>query len=166
MGSWTGTGRALPVSLLTILLGAAADPAFADLTIFAGSASTTPRTTVGAALGLSLQPVGVEFEYGDTPADPHTARPALSTGLFNLVLGASLSTDRRVLVYGSVGGGVYRERLGGYARTDLAASGGGGIYLRLTGPFRVRFDYRLFVLRGNSLHRRPRRAYAALSVAF
>lgn len=166
MGGWTGTGRALPVSLLTILLGAAADPAFADLTIFAGGASTTPRTIIGAALGLSLQPVGVEFEYGSTSADPHTGRPALSTGLFNLVAGASLSADRGVLVYGSVGGGMYRERLEGHARTDLAASGGGGIYFRLTGPFRVRFDYRLFVLRGDSPHRRARRAYAALSVAF
>jgi len=166
MGGWTGTGCALPVSLLMILLGSAANPAFADLTIFAGSASTTPRTTLGAALGLSLQPVGVEFEYSATPADPHTGRPALRTGLFNLVAGTSLSADRRVLVYGSVGGGMYRERLDEHARTDLAASGGGGIYFRLTGPFRVRFDYRLFVLRGDGLHRRARRAYAALSVAF
>ena len=169
MVGWTGAGagarRALRVALLTLLLGAGADRAFADLTVFAGSTTTGPRTTFGAALGLSLQPVGVEFEYGGTPADRIAGRPALRTGLFNLLVGTS-STDRRVQVYGSFGGGMYRERLEGPARTGLAASAGGGIYVRLNGPFRVRFDYRLFVLRGDSAHRRSRRAYAALNVAF
>lgn len=165
MGGWTGAGPALPAALLAILLGVGADRAFADLTVFAGSTTTSPRATLGAALGLSLQPVGVEFEYGGTPADPLAGRPALRTGLFNLVIGTRLS-DRRIQVYGSAGGGLYRERLEGYARTDFAVSGGGGLYLRLTGPFRVRLDYRLFVLRGAGPDRRLRRAYAALSVAF
>lgn len=162
----TGAGRALRVALLMLLPGAGADQAFADLTVFAGSATTGPRKTFGAALGLSLQPVGVEFEYGGTPADGLTGRPALRTGLFNLLVGTALSTDRPVQVYGSVGGGVYRERPQGPSRTGLAASAGGGIYFRLNGPFRVRFDYRLFMLRGDSTHRRSRRAYAALSMAF
>ena len=166
MGDWTGAERTLRVALLTLLLGAGADRAFADLTVFAGSTTTSPRTTLGAALGLSLQPVGVEFEYGGTPADPLAGRPALRTGLFHLVIGTPSSADRRMQVYGSAGGGLYRERLEGYARTDFVVSGGGGLYFRLTGPFRVRFDYRLFVLRGAGPDRRPRRAYAALSVAF
>ena len=154
------------MALLAILPGAAADRAFADMTVFAGGIPTTPRTTIGAALGLSLQPVGVEFEYGSTPADQVAGKPALRTGLFNLLVGTPFRSGRRIQVYGSVGAGVYREGLAEHARTDLAASGGGGIYLRLAGPFRLRLDYRLLALRGSTFQRRLRRAYAGLNVAF
>ena len=166
MGGWTGTGRVVTVALLAILPGAAADRAFADMTVFAGGIPTPPRTTLGAALGLSLQPVGVEFEYGSTPADRVAGKPALRTGLFNLLVGTPLRSDRRFQVYGSVGAGVYREGLAEHTRSDLAASGGGGIYLRLAGPFRLRLDYRLLALRGSALQRRLRRAYAGFNVAF
>ena len=166
MGDWTAAGRALPVALLTLLIGTCADPAFADLTVFAGGATTPPRATFGAALGLSLQPVGLEFEYGDTPADPLTENPALRTGLFNLVLGAALRRGGRIRVYGAVGAGAYRERLAERSRTDLAVSAGAGIHFHLAGPFGIRLDYRLFALRGNPVDRRPRRVYAGLGMAF
>ena len=68
--------RALPVALLVMLLGGAADRAFADMTVFAGGATTPRRATFGAALGLSLQPVGLEFEYSHTPADRLAGIPA------------------------------------------------------------------------------------------
>ncbi len=157
---------ALPAALLAILPGVGVDRAFADLTVFAGSATTTSRTAGGAALGLSLQPLGLEFEYARLPADRAAGKPALQTGLFNLLVGTPFRTGHRIQVYGSVGGGVYRERLEERVRTDLAVSGGGGVYLRLAGPFRIRVDYRLFALRGDGPHRRPRRAYAGLDVAF
>ena len=166
MGGRTGTGRTLPVALLSILLWVAADRAFADMTLFAGSTTTTARTTLGATLGLSLQPVGLEFEYGDTPADRRAGNPALRTGLFNLVVGAPFPRVGRIRIYGTAGAGVYRESLAERTRTGLAASGGGGIYFRLAGPFRIRLDYRLFALRGDARHRPPRRAYAGLDVAF
>ena len=163
----TGAARALPVSLLAILAGSGAAPAFADVTFFAGSAAAPGRATLGAALGLALEPVGVEFEYGGAPADPAAGTGALRTGLFNLLVGTPTRGGRRVQVYGSVGVGAYRERLEEHARTGLAASGGGGVHVRLAGPFRIRLDYRLFALRGAAVqHRRPRRAYAGLGVAF
>ena len=160
------TRRALPAALLAVLLGFGAEPAQADLTVFAGSTTPAARTAGGAALGLSLEPVGLEFEYARTAADRAAAGPALQTGLFNLLAGASFGPGRRIRVYGSVGGGAYRERLAEHVRTNLAASAGGGASFRLTGPFRIRVDYRLLALRGAALHRRPRRAYAGLAVAF
>jgi hypothetical protein len=165
MDGWTGTGRALPAALLTILLGTAS-PVFADLTIFAGSTATPHRTTVGVALGLSLQPVGLEFEYADTSADTLAGSPARRTGLFNLVLGTSFRSASRIRFYGALGAGAYREHLAEQVRTGLAASGGGGIYFRLAGPLRIRLDYRLFALRGNDIPRRSRRIYAGLDLAF
>ena len=159
----TGAARALPVSLLAILAGSGAAPASADVTFFAGSAAAPGRATLGAALGLSLEPVGVEFEYGGAAA----GTGALRTGLFNLLVGTPARGGRRVQVYGSVGVGAYREHREEHARTGLAASGGGGVHIRLAGPFRIRLDYRLFALRGAAVqHRRPRRAYAGLGVAF
>ena len=166
MGGWTRTGRALPVWLLAMLAGAGAERAFADATFFAGSTSTPGRATLGAAVGLSLEPVGVEFEYGATPADPAAGNAALRTGLFNLVAATPARHGRRVRIYGAVGVGAYRERFEEHARTGLAVSGGGGLWVRLAGPFRLRLDYRLFALRGSALHGRPRRAYAGLGVAF
>ena len=162
----TGAGRTLPVWLLAFLAGSAAAPASADVTFFAGSAVAPGRPTLGAALGLALEPVGVEFEYGGAPADPAAGTAALRTGLFNLLVGTPARSGRRVQVYGSVGVGAYRERREEHARTGLAASGGGGVHVRLAGPFRVRLDYRLFALRGAAQHRRPRRAYAGLGIAF
>ena len=158
--------RALPVALLLVLLGTGADRAFADLTVFAGGITTPRRTAGGAALGLALQPAGLEFEYAGTSPDPAAGEPALQTGLFSLLIGTPFRTGGRIQVYGSVGGGLYRESLDGHARTGLAASGGGGVFLQVAGPLRVRIDYRLFALRGQILDRRPRRAYAGLNVAF
>ena len=162
MGGWTRAGRALPVWLLAMLAGAGAERAFADVTFFAGSTSAPGRATLGAAVGLSLEPVGVEFEYGAAAA----GNAALRTGLFNLVAATPARRGRRVQVYGAVGVGAYREHLEEHARTGLAVSGGGGLWVRLAGPFRLRLDYRLFALRGSALHGRPRRAYAGLGVAF
>ena len=136
------------------------------MTVFAGGTTTASRTTFGATLGLSLQPVGLEFEYADASSDRRARSRALRTGLFNLLLGASFPSGGRIRIYGTVGAGVYRESLAEQARTGVAAGGGGGIYLRLAGPFRIRLDYRLLALRGAALHRRPRRVYAGLDMAF
>ncbi len=166
MESRDRAGRTLPLALLALLVGAVPGRAFADLTVFAGGTSTISRASGGAALGLSLQPVGLEFEFATAPARRAAGKPALHTGLFNLLVGTPFRAGGRIQVYGSVGGGMYRERLEEYTRTNLAVSGGGGVYLSLAGPFRLRVDYRLFALRGDAFHRRPRRAYAGLDLAF
>ena len=159
-------GRTLPVTVLALLVVAAPGRVFADLTVFAGRATTIYRASGGAALGLSLEPLSLEFEFAIAPAQRSVGKPALRTGLFNLMVGTPSRTGRRIDIYGLVGGGMYRERFEEHAVTGFALSGGGGFYLRVAGPFRLRVDYRLFALRGNALHRRPGRAYAGLGVAF
>ena len=156
--------RRLPAALFALLfLGAGR--ASADLTVFAGRTSTPAApATRGAALGISLQPVGIEFEYAGTPADRAAGNPALRTGLFNLILGAP--RRGRFRIYGSVGGGLYRQRLDTHAQVGLAASAGGGVNVSLAEPLRVRLDYRVLALRGAARHRRPRRVYVGLNVAF
>ena len=160
--------RRLPAALFALLfLGAGAGRASADLTVFAGRTSTPAApATRGAALGISLQPVGIEFEYAGTPADRAAGSPARRTGLFNLILAAPRRGNGRFRIYGSVGGGLYRERLDTHARTGLTASVGGGVNVPLAEPLRVRLDYRVLALRGAARHRRPRRVYVGLNVAF
>ena len=160
------TATALLAALPALLLCVGVDRAFADLTVFAGIDASTSRTAVGAALGLPLEPFGLEFEYARMRGDGVAGRPALQTSLFNLLLGTPVRTGRRVRIYAALGGGAYRERLEEHARTGLAAGAGGGVHLRLAGPFRLRLDYRLLAFRGGALHRRLRRAYAGLDLAF
>ena len=150
---------------LLLLLGAGAGPASADLTVFAGR--TAPdHTTHGAALGISLRPVGLEFEYAGMPATGSEESPARRTGLFNLIFSTPLNRIRRLQLYGAVGSGLYHERGESHAATNLAASAGGGVHISLSGPLRLRIDYRLFALRGATLQRRQRRVYAGLNVMF
>ena len=162
----------VPAALVAVLAGSGVDPAFADLTLFAGRAATpaadgaAPGLTGGAALGMSLRRTGLEFEYARMSADRDGRRPALQTGLFNVIVDTPFRSGRRLRVYGSVGGGLYRERNGERTRTNLAVGGGGGVYLHLAGPFRLRVDYRFFLLRGEAGHRRPRRSYAGLDLGF
>ena len=157
-------GRRLPVALL-LLLGACVSPASADLTVFAGHA-TPDHATRGAALGISLRPVGLEFEYAGMTSAGSDSNPARQTGLFNLIFGAPLDRIRRLEIYGAAGGGLYRERKQTHAETNLAASAGVGINIALRGPLRVRIDYRMLILRGATPNRRPRRVYAGLNMAF
>lgn len=157
-------GRRLSLALL-LLLSAGAGPASADLTVFAGQA-TPDHATRGAAVGISLRPVGLEFEYAGMPSTGSDSNPARQTGLFNLIFGAPLGRIRRLEVYGAVGGGLYRERKEAHAETNLAAGAGAGVNISLRGPLRLRIDYRLLVLRGATLHRRPRRLYAGLNMLF
>ena len=157
-------GRRLSFALL-LLLGAGAGPASADLTVFAGHA-TPDRVMWGAALGISLRPVGLEFEYAGMPAAGSESDPARQTGLCNLIVGAPLDRNRRLELYGAVGGGTYRERTGTHTRTGLAAGAGAGVNISLRGSLRLRIDYRLLVLRGARVDRRPRRVYAGLDMPF
>ena len=61
---------------------------------------------------------------------------------------------------------MYREQLDAREETSFGSNVGGGVKISLVGPLRLRFDYRLFSLRGDPLHRRPQRLYAGLNLAF
>jgi hypothetical protein len=142
-------------------------PALADATVFLG-AGTSPdsRPVVGGAFGAGLLVVGFELEYAATREDLAVAAPSLHTFMGNVLVQTPIPVGG-VQLYGTVGGGLYRERLGEAAReTHLGTNLGGGVKIGLAGPLRLRLDYRVFVLRGNPLYDTPSRFYAGLNLKF
>lgn len=155
------------VVVLAVTMACIATPAFADLTAFLGSNRTpSNRTVTGAALGISLLIVGFEFEYSATREDRAAHAPSLKTGMFNVVVQTPFGGLSGLQFYGTAGGGMYREQLDVREESSFGSNIGGGVKISLAGPLRLRFDYRLFSLRGNPLHRRPQRLYAGLNFAF
>jgi hypothetical protein len=66
--------------------------------------------------------------------------------------------------YGTIGGGLYRERLGDLQETSFGTNVGGGVKISLAGPLRLRLDYRIFTLGGDAQHRSVQRIYAGLTL--
>jgi hypothetical protein len=160
--------KTLRVSLiLALLLISLASSASADVTAFIGP-NRTPvnRIATGAAVGISILVVGFEFEYSDTPEDLSSNAPALKTGMFNILAQTPFGALSGFQLYATTGGGLYRERLGSQQESGFGSNIGGGVKISLAGPFRIRFDYRVFSLRGKPTYRRPQRIYAGLNVAF
>src|SRR5688572_4893188 len=101
----------------TLLLLLTPVPAFADLTAFLAR-TTTPssRPAKGFAVGTGLLIVGFEFEYSateedlDVPPGPLFTAPDLRTFMFNGLVQTPVPIAR-MQFYGSIGGGVYREKL-------------------------------------------------------
>ena len=153
--------------LLTgVALLAFSAPAFADATLFAGSAVTPANRPVkGVALGASFLVVGVEFEFADASESVENAAPAIRTGMGNLLVQTPIPIARSQF-YLTTGGGLYRERLGQRQETHFGANVGGGAKISLTGPLRARLDYRVFRLRGEPIHPVVHRFYAGLNLAF
>ncbi len=158
--------RPLSRVILFLLLVMLAREASADVTAFVG-ANRTPsvRTARGVALGISLLVIGVEFEYSDTGEDSSTGAPSLRTGMFNLQL-QTPPIIGGLRFYGTAGGGLYQERLAGNRETGFGTNVGGGIKVGLVGPIGVRFDYRVFRLRGSPVHDNPQRFYVGFNLAF
>lgn len=141
-------------------------PASADLTAFVGTNQTpSNRPTRGMALGLSLIVIGFEFEYSEAVENRDVSAPSLQSSMFNMHVQTPFAVSG-LQFYGTIGGGVYRERLDNRQETSFGANLGGGLKMSVAGPIRVRFDYRLFTLRGKPLHARPQRLYVGLNLAF
>ena len=158
--------RTVRVVALVFVLLSAVRPAFADLTTFVGATQTpSTRTVRGAALGLSLIIVGFEFEYADAPENQVTGTPSLRSGMFNMLVQTPFGFSG-LQFYGTIGGGMYRERLDAHHETGVGGNIGGGVKMNLAGPFRMRLDYRLFTLRGSPFHNKPQRVYVGLNLAF
>ena len=153
------------VVLVTAALGIA-HPASADITAFMGSTqSPSRRSARGGAIGVSLLVVGFEFEYSDTSENAESNAPGLQSSMFNVLVQTPFAISR-MQFYGTVGGGLYRERLGGSQDTGFGSNIGAGLKVSLVGPVRVRIDYRAFRLGGDSAHRSPQRVYVGLNIAF
>jgi len=155
-------------ALVVVLSAGAPRVARADISLtgFVG-ATTNPasRTTTGAAVGVGLLIVGVEFEYASSSEDAADAAPSLRTGMANLMLQTPMIIGPLQL-YATIGGGGYREVLDGDARTNVGINYGGGVRVRIAGPLRIRIDYRLFHLYGSPRERNPQRVYAGLGLSF
>ena len=140
--------------------------ASADATFFLGS-TTTPanRAVKGFAVGAGLLIVGFEFEYANTSEDLLRRRPALRTGMGNVLLQTPIAIGG-LQPYVTTGGGLYRERLGDRQETQLRRQ-----YRRRREDFAgraaaLRVDYRVFTLRGEPLHSRVHRVYAGANLKF
>ena len=155
----------LGIAAITLCCVALPTPSSADVTAFVGSARTpSHRTARGLALGMSLVLLGFEFEFSDSLEDQMAGAPSLRTGMFNVLL--QTPSPIGLQFYGTVGVGLYRERLGAVQNTHGGINAGGGVKLTLAGPLRARLDYRVFTLQGNPLFSRPQRIYAGLNLAF
>jgi hypothetical protein len=140
--------------------------ASADITAFLGINPTPVNRLVrGASIGTGLLIVGFEFEYAQTSEDLLEDAPSLRTFMFNGLLQTPIPIAG-MQFYGTVGGGVYRETLNASSETNFGTNIGGGVKVSLVGPLRLRFDYRVFALRGSPRHSNPQRFYAGLNLKF
>jgi hypothetical protein len=155
--------KALGAVLLVLVTAA---PASADLTAFLALSPTPERHPGwGAALGTGLLVVGFEFEYAAMSEDLLEDVPSLKTGMANVLLQTPIPIAGWQF-YATIGGGIYRERLGDAGETSFVGNVGGGAKFTLSGPLRLRFDYRILNLRGDPLHSRVHRFYGGLNLAF
>jgi opacity protein-like surface antigen len=152
-------------AVVIVLVGILAPaPAAADVTAFLGF-STAPetRSTRGFAVGMNFLIVGFEFEYANTREKENEAVPGLVTYMFNGLLSTPTTGFQ---LYGTIGGGVYRERFGELTETSFGTNFGGGAKVTLVGPLRLRVDYRVFNLRGGAVHKTPQRFYVGANLRF
>ena len=140
--------------------------ASADVTGFLG-ASPTPsaRVVKGFSAGMGLLVAGFEFEYAHTNEDHSNAAPSLRTFMFNGLVQTPIPIGG-LQFYGTAGGGIFRETLDVASETNVGINVGGGVKMSLVGPLRLRFDYRVFTLRGSPLYSKPQRFYAGINLKF
>ena len=67
---------------------------------------------------------------------------------------------------GTAGGGGFRETLNALAETNFGVNVGGGVKMSLAGPLRLRFDYRVFTLKGSPLYDVVHRFYVGANLKF
>jgi hypothetical protein len=153
-----------PALLALAFLAAVPAPAAADLTGFLGvSPSPASRPARGVSISVGLLIVGFEFEYAKISENEREAAPALTTGMGNLIV---VTPTTKVQLYGTAGGGIFRERLRDFATTNVGTNIGGGAKIALAGPIKLRLDYRVFKLNGTPIVDRVQRFYTGLSLGF
>jgi opacity protein-like surface antigen len=154
----------VPSALLVLLLTPSL--AFADVTAFIGINGTpSTRPVRGFAIGAGLLIVAFEFEYANTSEDELELAPGLKTYMGNGLLQTPVAIAG-MQFYGTVGAGVFQERLVDLSETNFGINVGGGVKANLVGPLRLRLDYRIFTLKGSPRHANPQRFYAGLNLKF
>ena len=141
-------------------------PAFADATLFVGSATTpSNRTAKGFAVGAGLLVVAFEFEYNHASEDLTQGAPSLHTFMGDLILQTPFAIAG-FQPYFETGGGAYRETLNTRQETNFGVNTGGGVKISLIGPVRARIDYRVFSLKGSPMYDVVHRVYAGVNFKF
>jgi len=166
--------------LLWLVLAVSARPAFADATLFIGTAGVNSSSTAsgqtakGFALGAGVLVVGVEFEFASTAQDVDNFGPSLRTGVGNVYVQTPVPIAG-LQFYATTGGGLYREkgndsRAVEVQKTGFASNAGGGVKISLLGPLKARIDYRVFKLLGDkpllNWKSTVQRVYAGINVGF
>ena len=167
--------RILAVFLFLSLLPRTAS---ADITAFLGASSDpSTRLSKGFAVGASLIILGWEIEYakvggddvgeGDCTIAGLSCAPSLTTIMGNLLLQTPHGISP-VQLYGTIGGGGYRERFDpiDVQETNFGTNVGGGVKINVLGPLRVRVDFRVFKLTGDAVYSTPKRLYVGANLAF
>jgi|WetSurMetagenome_2_1015567.scaffolds.fasta_scaffold17225_3 hypothetical protein len=138
-----------------VLVGAAcawlvsSRPASADITAFVGLAGgPAVRTGWGAAVSMGMLVVGFELEYAKVSQSIDEGAPGMKSVSGNLLLQTPMSIGG-VQLYGTAGAGGYHQDLGLASETNALVNVGGGAKVNLTGPLRLRIDYRVFKLMGS-----------------
>jgi opacity protein-like surface antigen len=166
-GQFLGAGVLAAALLLTTPA-----PARADITAFLGTANRTASTSAlttsmhgmpGVAVGIGLIAVGFEVEVAAQTEDTVKQVSGLKTGFANVLVQTPTGDTQ---LYGTVGGGLYQESVGLTTTTDFATNIGGGLKLALTGPIRLRFDYRLINMRGKTTGATVHRFYIGANLKF
>jgi len=159
--------RLFSLAVLAVgVVAAVPAPAAADLTAFLGvSPSPDTHMAKGLAVGAGLVVIGFEFEYSHMGEDADKAVPSLTTGSGNLLVQTPVPINGWQF-YATLGGGLYRERLEDLQETHVATNLGGGAKYTVAGPFRLRFDYRIFSLLGSPVQSKVHRFYAGANLAF
>jgi hypothetical protein len=158
--------RQLLIALALVILLGSPRPASADITAFLGLSPSPERHMArGFAVGFGLLVIGFEFEYANLSEDELEGIPRLRTGSGNVLLQTPIEVSG-ISFYGTVGGGMYQERLLLRQETHFASNIGGGVKIRLVGPLRVRVDYRVFRLQGDPLYETYQRFYVGGNLAF
>jgi hypothetical protein len=153
-------------ALVAFLVTASPAPAAADLTAFIGiSPSPASHGATGLAIGGGFLIVAFEFEYSHLGDDVEDRAPALTTASGNVLVQTPVPISGWQF-YGTLGGGGYRERLEDRQETHVSTNLGGGAKYTVAGPFRLRFDYRIFSLLGSPIQSKVHRFYAGANLAF
>lgn len=148
-----------------LLVVVTALPARADLTAFAGLQSGDLRPTTGISAGLGMLLVGWEVEVARAVQQQRDGVPSVTTGTGSLYIQNPIPIAG-VQFYAIAGAGLYRERLEPtHQQTDVHIALGGGAKFTLTGPLKLRVDYRTFRMR-HARTSSPHRVYAGLTLAF
>jgi opacity protein-like surface antigen len=158
--------KLLMAAALVVMMLLTPSLAFADVTAFIGINGTpSTRPVRGFAIGVGLLIVAFEFEYANTSEDELELAPGLKTYMANGLLQTPVAIAG-MQFYGTVGAGVFQERLVDLSETNFGINVGGGVKANLVGPLRLRLDYRVFTLKGSPRHANPQRFYAGLNLKF